>query len=133
MNKIVSVAVAGALAAATIGATASTAAAGNGWRNYDGPRHGHHHRGPGPGPGLAAGALFGFFAGAIASQAFSPPPVYYPPVQVYYPPAPPVYPVYPVYGNPNTTWCAQEYRSYNPQTNTWVDFQGVVRVCYGPY
>lgn len=128
MKKIASIALAGVLAATAIGASVTTAAAGDGWRNGP-PRH-YHHYPRGNGANLAAGALFGFTLGAIASQAFAPP-VYYPPVQVYYPPVP-VYPVYPVYGDPNATWCAQQYHSYNPQTNTWVDFQGVVHVCYGP-
>lgn len=137
MKKIASIALAGTLALTAVATAAAPAAAGGGWRNGPPPHHQHHYqpRGGNNGANLAAGALFGFTLGAIASQAFAPPAYYYPPQPVYYPPAPPppVYPAYPVYSNPNASWCAAQYASYNPQTNTWVDFRGVVHVCYGPY
>lgn len=136
MKTLASIGLAGALALSAIGTAATPAAAGgNGWRHGPPPpHHGHHPRGNNGG-NAAVGALFGFTLGAIASQAFAPPPAYYyPPVPVYYPPPPPkpVYPVYPVYGNPGAAWCAQQYASFNPATNTWVDYSGVVHVCYGP-
>ena len=30
-------------------------------------------------------------------------------------------------------WCMDRYRSYNPRTNTWVSFSGVVHECDSPY
>ena len=30
-------------------------------------------------------------------------------------------------------WCLDRYRSYNPRTNTWVSYSGVVRQCNSPY
>lgn len=29
--------------------------------------------------------------------------------------------------------CFDRYRSYNLDTNTWIDFHGRTRVCYSPY
>lgn len=135
MKKIASIALAGSLALTAVATAAAPAAARDGWRNGPPPHHHRHHPRGNNGGNVAAGALFGFTLGAIASQAFAPPTYYYPPQPVYYPPAPPppVYPVYPAYADPNSAWCASQYASYNPQTNTWVDYSGVVHVCYGPY
>lgn len=33
----------------------------------------------------------------------------------------------------HVAWCDRRYRSYDVATNTWVDFDGVVRVCRSPY
>ena len=30
-------------------------------------------------------------------------------------------------------WCMDRYRSYNPRTNTWVSYSGVVHECISPY
>jgi hypothetical protein len=30
-------------------------------------------------------------------------------------------------------WCMDHYRSYNPRTNTWVSFSGMVHECDSPY
>ena len=30
-------------------------------------------------------------------------------------------------------WCMDRYRSYNPRTNTWVSYSGVVHQCDSPY
>jgi hypothetical protein len=30
-------------------------------------------------------------------------------------------------------WCLDHYRSYNPRTNTWVSYGGVVHECISPY
>ena len=30
-------------------------------------------------------------------------------------------------------WCMDHYRSYNPRTNTWVSFSGVLHECISPY
>ena len=30
-------------------------------------------------------------------------------------------------------WCMNRYRSYNPDTNTWVSYSGVVHQCVSPF
>jgi hypothetical protein len=30
-------------------------------------------------------------------------------------------------------WCMDRYRSYNPRTNTWVSYSGIVHQCNSPY
>ena len=30
-------------------------------------------------------------------------------------------------------WCLDHYRSYNPRTDTWVSYSGVVHECISPY
>lgn len=74
---------------------------GGGWRGHDGGgwHGGHEHRGGGVGVagaiiGLGAAALLG---GVIASQVYSPPPVYYAPPPVYYAPPQAYYAPPPVY------------------------------------
>lgn len=127
MRTLTSVALAGALAASAVAATATGASAG-GWHHGPYPPTHNYYYGPDAGA-VAAGAIIGLAFGALASQAFAPAPYYYYP----YPPAPPpVYPSY-AYGNPHTAWCAEQYSTYNPETDTWMDFQGVVHVCFGPY
>lgn len=37
------------------------------------------------------------------------------------------------YGSRHVEWCLDRYRSYNPRTNTWVSYSGVVRQCRSPY
>ncbi|MCB1492963.1 MAG: BA14K family protein [Rhodobiaceae bacterium] len=77
-------------------------------------KHWHHHNGAAALGGFAAGALFG----AAVAQ-----PRYYAPAPVYVEPAP----VY--YYDRHDARCAARYQSYNPATNTWIDFKGRVRVC----
>lgn len=138
--KALTLTVAGTLAVATLAASVATADAG--------PRRGYHHhhhrphhayRAPNPGAAVAGAAIFGIVAGALASQAFAPPPAYYaPPV---YPVAPPppypntyYAPSYPAYaGNAHVAWCSQKYRSYNVNTDTWMDYSGNIRRCVSPY
>jgi hypothetical protein len=125
MRTFGSVAFASAIAASSVALSAGGASAG-GW----------HHHGPYPqtynyyytdnGAGaLAAGAIIGLTFGALASQAFAPS-YYYPP------PPPPVYPTY-AYSDPHASWCAAHFPDYNPDTNTWADYYGVIHVCTGPY
>lgn len=126
MKTMTTLALAGALAASAVATTATTAAAGDGWRHrhHAPPVYGRYYYGPDAGA-VAAGAILGLAFGALTAQAFAPAPIYY------YAPAPP-YPVY-IQGNPNAAWCSAQYPSYNPQTNTWADFYGVIHICYGPY
>ena len=131
MKKLTSVAVAGAIAMASIGAAATTADAGQKrWKNWN-QQYSYNHRNRGGDAGaFIAGGIIGLAAGVIASQAFQPYPYgYYPPV------AQPVYPAYPAYAyaNPHVAWCESKYISYNPQSNTWVDYAGNIRVCVSPY
>jgi hypothetical protein len=95
---------------------------------YDGRHYSHRHHGPGPGA-IAGAAIFGLAFGALAAPLVNP----YPYPYYYYPPVPLPQPVYPAYAyNPHVAWCSAQYQSYNPVTNTWVDFSGVVQVCYSP-
>ena len=55
-------------------------------------------------------------------------------------PAPAPQPIYLAPPHPNYaaadnhfTWCSQTYKSYNGESDTYVDFQGVERQCIDPY
>jgi hypothetical protein len=127
MKKMISVALAGAVALTAIAATATGAAADK-WKGkpYHGPHYGYYH---GPGPFVGA-AIFGLAVGALAAPLFNPYPAY---PYAYYPPVPPPQPIYPAYAyDPHVAWCSSQYDTYNPATNTWVDMWGVVRVCITP-
>jgi hypothetical protein len=129
MKSLTSIVLAGAVAMSAVAASTTGASAG-GWHGHHGQYHPPMYQGYYYGPdagAVAAGAILGLAFGALAAEAFVPAPYYA------YPPAPPpVYPTY-AYGDPNTAWCAAQYSSYNPETNTWADFQGVIHVCFGPY
>ena len=71
--------------------------------------------------GFAVGTIFG--AAAAQPRYYAPAPVYVAPAPVYVEPAPVVY------YDRHDARCVARYRSYNPATNTWVDFQGRVRYC----
>ena len=72
-----------------------------------------------PGAAFATGAIIG---GAIASQAA--------PVVV----APPAYGGgYAGGGDAHVQWCSQQYRSYDPQTDTFQPYEGPRRPCVSPY
>jgi len=136
-----------ALIAALVGLFALTLAApaeagrghGNGWKgggggryvqnNYYGGRgYGRGYR-RGGGDSLAAG-LIGFGVGAIVGSALTPREVYVapppPPARTYYAPA--------AYGP--TPWspdwysyCYSRYRSFNPNTGTFIGYDGYERFC----
>lgn len=117
MKTLTSIALAGALAATSVGMTATAADAGG--RNHYRPHY--HHHSYNPGPAIVAGTVFGLAVGALAAQTFAPPP--------YYPPAPVLYPA----PDPHVQWCAATYRSYDARSDTWVDYQGITRRCIAPY
>ena len=37
------------------------------------------------------------------------------------------------YDGDHEEWCAERYRSYNPENNTWVSFSGEVNECISPF
>lgn len=107
------------------------------WRPYGyyGPRYyGGYRRGPAIGAGIAAGVIGGALAaGALAAPP--PPPVYYEPAPVYVAPpvvyAPPVPRAYgySVEDTDAVAYCSRRFRSYNPETGTYIAAGGVVRAC----
>lgn len=105
------------------------------WRRYGyGPRYYGYRRGPAVGAGIAAGIIGGALAaGALAAPP--PPPVYYEPAPVYVAPpvvyAPSVPRAY-GYSTEDTdavAYCSRRFRSYNPETGTYIASGGVVRAC----
>ncbi|MGH6735837.1 MAG: BA14K family protein [Methyloceanibacter sp.] len=141
MGKItLSALIAAAFVAATSLTLAVPAEAGKGYRGgyggggryvqnnyYNRGYRGHHHHGGG-GNTVAAG-LIGFGVGAIVGSALTPREVYVAP------PPPPAYPVYNVGYAPEPwspdwySYCYSRYRSFNPNTGTFVGFDGIVRFC----
>jgi hypothetical protein len=139
MKTLTSIVVAGALAATTIVASAAGASAGgwNGPGQWDGGWNKHrphfergprveYRSGPDAGGALLAGAFLGLAFGAIASQSFAQP-------------APEPEPIYLAPPHPNYaaadahfTWCTRTYSSYNGERDTFIDFQGIERVCIDP-
>jgi hypothetical protein len=134
MRTLVSVALAGAIAAATVATGAGIASAdwnggygrthaNLGWNGppsgYDWHRRPHDH---GWNPGAAAaGMVLGFTLGALAT----PPYPYYD-----YPPPPPAPYAYRVEAHIN--WCSATYPSYNAENDTWLDYGGIIHPCIGP-
>lgn len=107
------------------------------YRRYGyGPRYyGGYRRGPAVGAGIAAGIIGGALAaGALAAP---PPPVYYypepapvyvePPV-VYAPAVPRAY-GYSAEDTDAVAYCSRRFKSYNPETGTYIAARGVVRAC----
>lgn len=107
------------------------------WRPYGyyGPGYYRYNRGPAVGAGIAAGVI----GGALAAGALAAPPP--PPVYVYPEPGP-VYVAPPVYGAPApraygysiedtdaVAYCSRRFRSYNPETGTYIAKGGVERPC----
>lgn len=105
------------------------------YRRYGyGPRYyGGYRRGPAVGAGIAAGII----GGALAAGALAAPP---PPPVYYYPAPEPVYVEPPVYAAPRAygysvedtdavAYCSRRFRSYNPETGTYIAARGVVRAC----
>jgi hypothetical protein len=79
--------------------------------------------------GIAAGAIIG---GVIANSnrgyyapGYAPAPGYYAPAPSYYE-APPAYAAPP--GDP-VGYCMQRYRSYRPETGTFIGYDGIERPC----
>jgi hypothetical protein len=139
MKTLTSIALAGALVAATAsGASAGGWNGPGGWQRHGGPHHyprpQHHVYQPAPdnGGALFAGAILGLTFGMIASQAFQQPEPYYaePQFQEDYPPQ--FEQDYAAVDMDHVEWCAATYRSYNRDSDTWIDFQGVVRQCVEP-
>jgi hypothetical protein len=115
MNRLVSAALAGALA---IGSVAATTAAASADPYY--PYHRYHD----DGGGYVAAGILGLTAGLVASQVLAPEP-----------PPPPAYRYYASgYGDDaHIQWCEGNYRSYSPETDLWRDYQGIFHRCEGPY
>jgi hypothetical protein len=132
MKILTSIVVAGALAATSIAATATGASA-DGWdhQGWDHHRPYHHNSqviyrsSPDAGGALFAGALLGLAFGAIASNSFAEPQPQ--PLEL-----PPPHPNYAA-ADDHYAWCARTYRSYNGETDTFFDFQGIERRCVTPY
>ena len=36
-------------------------------------------------------------------------------------------------GSAHVRWCLRHYRSYNPRTNLWVSYSGILHQCNSPY
>jgi hypothetical protein len=94
------------------------------YRRYYGPRYGYYgrgyryNRGAAVGAGIAAGALGALAAGAL----LAPGPVY----------AEPVPPPARVHVEPDAdaiAYCSRRFRSYDPETGTYIGAGGVVRSC----
>ena len=131
-----------ALIAALVGVFALTLAApaeagrghGNGWKGGGGGRYvqnnyygGRGYRRGGGYNALGAG-LIGFGVGAIVGSALTP-------RDVYVAPPPPAQPVYragygPAPWTPDWyTYCYSRYRSFNPNTGTFVGYDGYEHFC----
>lgn len=102
------------------------------YRRYYGPRYGYY-RGPSRGAAVGAGIAAGVLGGALAAGALAAP-RYYEPAPVYV--APPVYapPVPRAYGYgaedvDAVAYCSRRFRSYDPETGTYIASGGVVRAC----
>jgi len=105
------------------------------YRRYGyGPRYyGGYRRGPAVGAGIAAGIIGGALAaGALAAPPpavyYEPEPVYVAPPVVYARPVPRAY-GYSVEDTDAVAYCSRRFRSYNPETGTYIAAGGVVRAC----
>lgn len=88
-----------------------------------GPRYGYRGgyrggRGAAIGAGIAAGAIGALAAGALAAQ-----PRYYEPAPVY------VAPGYAPSDVDAVAYCSRRFRTYDPETGTYIATGGVVRAC----
>ncbi len=104
------------------------------YRRYGyGPRYYGYRRGPAVGAGIAAGIIGGALAaGALAAPPpavyYEPAPVYVAPPVVYAPPVPRAY-GYTVEDTDAVAYCSRRFKSYNPETGTYIAARGVVRAC----
>src|SRR5262249_46551723 len=78
----------------------------------------------GLGAGLVAGAIVG---GALAAPYYYPAPVYVAPPPVYY--GPPAYGGGAPVGGAPVAYCMQRYRSYDPQSGTYLGYDGQRHPC----
>ena len=130
-----------ALASLVVAASATGASAGGsgpgGWKRHGGHPHAHHqtyYQAPDAGGALLAGAILGLTFGLLANQAFAEPEPYYEPE----PTSEPEYQPQPFQHADAGAYldhverCKATYRSYNEESDTFVDFQGVVRRCLEP-
>jgi hypothetical protein len=94
-----------------------------------------HHRNRGFDPGAAIfGGIVGGIAGGVIGGMIGPPPVYYrpPPPPVYYQPPVMYQPQYvpqQQYVDPQIAYCIQRFRSYNPQTQSYMGYDGFAHRC----
>lgn len=137
-----------ALASLVVAASATGASAGEwggpgGWKRHGGHPRAHHqtyYQAPDAGGALLAGAILGLTFGLLANQAFAEPEPYYQQEPAYDPE-----PIYEPEYEPrpfqhadagayldHVERCKATYRSYNEESDTFVDFQGVVRRCLEP-
>jgi hypothetical protein len=144
MNKFTAIALASVVAASTVAATATSASAGGwggpgGWKRHGDHPHRHYQtyqQAPDAGGALVAGAFLGLTLGLLANQAFAEPEPYYE--------QEPAYDPEPIYEPQSfrhadagayldhVERCKATYRTYNEETDTFRDFQGVVRRCLEP-
>jgi len=118
MKRLVSAALVGVMAIGSVAISGATASADPYYR-YHHSYYGYHD----DGAGFVAAGILGLATGLVASQVLSPEP-------------PPPYPTYAAgYGpvDAHVQWCESTYRSYDPETDLWRDFQGVVHRCVGPH
>jgi hypothetical protein len=130
-----------ALASVLVAATASGASAGGwdgpgGWKHRGGhrphPQYNDYHQAPDAGGAIVAGAILGLTFGLLANQAFAEPEPYYYQPEPIYEPEPFQHADAGAYLD-HVEWCRANYRSYNEETDTFRDFQGVIRRCVAPY
>jgi len=116
MKKIATAALAALIGVSAIAVSVDTADARH-WRRH---HHHHHHHGSGVGAGLAAGAILGLGLGALAAS---------PRYDTEVPP--------PRYERrawrAHVNWCLDRYRSYDPDTDTFVGYDGYEHRCVSPY
>lgn len=148
MKTIVSIAVAGMIAATSLTAAVAPASAGSfslsihqhsggyhhgGYHRKKYHRHRHRHHHSGAGAAIAAGALLGLAFGALATPTYHyPAPAYaYPRVRPHHPHRP--YALGHHANAQHVSWCHSRYKSYNASNNTWFGYDGLYHQCVSPY
>lgn len=142
MNILRSVTMAGVATATIVVAAAGTASAGNWngggngyWKYHDHRPHVIYRERNDTGGAIVAGAFLGLALGALASQPPPPPQPYVYEPYAYEPALPPPHPAYNVaaVADQHVAWCSQNYRSYNAERDTFIDFEGYERPCVTPF